>query len=67
MDRPRTIEHMQGSTDRRIGPKFLKRDAGIHGPPDRSEFLKGIQDSTDRRIGPNFKSEIHGPLNRSSF
>ena len=47
--------------------RIFKRDAVIHGPLNRSAFLKGMQDSTGRRIGPNFKSRIHGPLNRSEF
>jgi len=47
-----------------IGQNFKSR---IHGPLNRSEFLKVMQESTDRRIGPNYKSTIHGPLNRSEF
>ena len=34
-----------------IGQNFKSR---IHGPLNRSEFLKETQESTDRRIGPNF-------------
>ena len=60
----RFLQGMQDSTDRRIGPNFK---SGIHGPLNRSEFLKkdprtaGRSDFWKRDVG------IRGPLNRSEF